>query len=253
MLLKDMKKLLFFGILAMMCHNLYAQSTAQMGDSAYRMGNYPEAISLYESVLSTGLTSPDLYYNLGNAYYRDDQIGRAILNYHRALRLHPAMHDARENLAIAESHTADRISQLPQLFIIRWVNALTDKVSPSTWRLVLVIIFILLAAAVVMFLIGRTIQVRKTALISIIVTAILWLLVLALAISSSRHFNAHSEAVVLDAAITVKGSPEWQSADKLLLHEGTTVTIIDTLSGWYKIRIADGTTGWCENQSIERI
>ena len=163
------------------------------------------------------------------------------------------MHDAKENLDIAESHTSDRITQLPQLFIVRWVNTLTDKVSPSTWRIILVLVFILLAVSVVLFYLGRSVKIRKGGLISIIIAAILWIIVLALTIASSRHFNAHSEAVVLDAAVTVKGSPEWQSADKLLLHEGTTVTIIDTLSGWYKIRIADGTTGWCEKQSVERI
>lgn len=228
-------------------------NAALLGDSAYRVGNYTEAIDIYESVIAEGFTSANLYYNLGNAYYRDDQLGRAILNYNRALRLRPSMHDAKENLAIAESHTADRITQLPQLFIVRWVNTLTYNVSPLTWRIVLVLISILLAAAVVLFYLGRSVQVRKGGFISIIVAAILWIAVLALAIASSNHRNSRSEAVILDAAITGKGSPEWQSADKLLLHEGTTVTILDTLSGWYKIRIADGTTGWCENQSIERI
>lgn len=229
------------------------EATAHMADSAYRVANYTEAINLYEQVLAEGYTSAELYYNLGNAYYRNDQLGRAILNYQRALRLRPSMTDAKENLALAESRTADRITELPQLFIVRWVNALTDHVSPATWRTVLILLTALIAAAIVLLLLGRTIGIRKGAFIGIIAATVLWLLVLALSIGSSRHFNAHAEAVVLDAAISVKGSPEWQSVDKLILHEGTTVTITEELTGWYKIRIADGTTGWCEQQSVERI
>lgn len=227
--------------------------TARMADSAYRMADYAEAIGLYEQVLAGGYTSAELYYNLGNAYYRDGQTGRAILNYKRALRLRPSMTDAKENLALAESKTADRIAELPQLFIVRWVNALTDHVAPAIWRTVLLLLTALLAVAVVLLLLGRSIGIRKGALIGIAATAVLWVIVLALCIGSSRHFNAHSEAVVMDAAVTVKGSPEWQSVDKLILHEGTTVTILEELSSWYKIRIADGTTGWCEQQSVERI
>lgn len=229
------------------------EATAHMADSAYRVANYTEAINLYEQVLAEGYTSAELYYNLGNAYYRNDQLGRAILNYQRALRLRPSMTDAKENLALAESRTADRITELPQLFIVRWVNALTDHVSPATWRTVLILLTALIAAAIVLLLLGRTIGIRKGAFIGIVAATVLWLLVLALSIGSSRHFNAHAEAVVLDAAISVKGSPEWQSVDKLILHEGTTVTITEELTGWYKIRIADGTTGWCEQQSVERI
>lgn len=229
------------------------EDTARRADSAYRVAAYPEAIGLYEQVLDGGYTSADLYYNLGNAYYRDGQMGRAILNYNRALRLRPSMTDAKENLALAESKTADRITQLPQLFIVRWVNSLTRHVSPSAWRTVLVLLTALLAAAVVLFVLGRSIGMRKGAFIGIVVAAVLWVAVLALCIGSSRHRNAHSEAVVMDAAVTVKGSPEWQSVDKLILHEGTTVTILEELSSWYKIRIADGTTGWCEQQAVERI
>ncbi len=229
------------------------EDNARMADSAYRVANYNEAISMYEQVLAEGYTSADLYYNLGNAYYRDGQMGRAILNYNRALRLRPSMTDAKENLALAESKTADRITQLPQLFIVRWVKALTDHVSPTTWRTVLVVLTALLAAAVVLLALGRSLGMRKGAFIGIVAAGVLWVIALALCIGSSRHYNAHSQAVVMDAAVTVKGSPEWQSVDKLILHEGTTVTILEELSSWYKIRIADGTTGWCEQQSVERI
>ena len=230
-----------------------AEILAKQADESYRNAKYTTAIEQYESALATGKGSATLYYNLGNAYYRNEQFAHAILNYERALRLRPSMHDAKENLALAESRTTDRITELPQLFIVRCWTVLTDHVTPSTWRLILIFLTFVLAVAMVLFHLGRSLSLRKGALISIVIVVIIWIAVLAIAITSTRHFNAHSEAIVMDDAVTVKGSPEWQSIDKLLLHSGTKVFIVEELSGWYKIRIADGTTGWCEIQSIERI
>ena len=115
-----MKRILLILIIALLPLGVQAtsrthakQNVASMADEAYKAADYATAIEHYESVLADGLASADLYYNLGNAYYRTGQMGRAILNYERALRLDPGMSDARENLALAENHTVDRIAVLP--------------------------------------------------------------------------------------------------------------------------------------------
>jgi tetratricopeptide (TPR) repeat protein len=226
---------------------------AQLADSAYRIADYEQAASLYEEVLASGFASPDLYYNLGNTYYRLDRFGLAILNYERALRLSPSMGDARENLALANSHTVDRIAQLPRLFVVNWYIALITRISPSTWRIVTILFFILVLAAVSVIILSRNIALRKSALAVAIAAAVLFILSLLLMIASTSHFNARAEAIVMEPSVTVKSSPEHQSADKLILHEGTKVTISETLSGWHKITLSDGTTGWCESSAIEQI
>lgn len=229
------------------------QELASNADNSYRMGDYPAAIENYEAVLATGHTSANLYYNLGNAYYRDGQMAKAILNYERALRLKPNMGDAKENLAIANSHTVDRITQLPHLFIVRWVDWLCTAVTPAAWRVIWLLLFAILGASVVLFCIGRQTAVRKSGFIGIIVAAVLLVCATLLLIGSTNRYNAHDEAIVMEQTITVKSSPEQQSVDKMLLHEGTKVDVLEELSGWYKIRIADGTTGWCHSASMERI
>ena len=231
---------------------LQAQDAAR-ADDLYRTGDYQGAIAQYEAVLSSGLASADLYYNLGNAYYRTDQMGPAVLNYCRALRLRPGMSDARENLALAESRTTDRITVMPRLFLVRWIDALTQSLSPSGWRWVVVILLALLGAAVVTLRLGRTRGLRKAGLVVTLVAAMLWLVALLFTIRATVRYNDHAEAVVMRPAVTVKSSPEQQSADKMVLHEGTRLTVSDSLAGWYKITIADGTSGWCSEADIERI
>lgn len=229
------------------------ESTVREADEAYRQGDYATAIEHYEAVLDKQCASAKLYYNLGNAYYRTDQMGLAILNYRRALRLDPSMTDARENLALAESRTVDRIDALPQFFLVRWVDTLCTRITPTVWRIIWLVLLALTGAAVVLVRLGASRSLRKGALAGGLVVVALLLLTTWLMLRSTHRFNAHAEAVVMPPAITVKGSPEAQSLDKLILHEGTLVTISDSLSSWYKITIADGTTGWCRAEDVERI
>ena len=248
--------LLFLLALSIFQTSLSAQEPlqrAQLADSAYRIADYEQAAELYEEVLASGFASPDLYYNLGNTYYRLDRFGLAILNYERALRLRPGMSDARDNLALANSHTVDRIAELPRLFVVNWYIALITRISPSSWRVVTLLFFILGLAAVIVITLSRNVTLRKSALAVAIAAAVLFLLSLLLMFASTSHFNARAEAIVMEPSVTVKSSPEHQSADKLILHEGTKVTISESLSGWHKITLSDGTSGWCEANSIEQI
>lgn len=226
---------------------------ARDGDSCYRMGDYEGAIAIYEAVIADGFTSAELHYNLAGAYYRTDDMPRAILNYERALRLRPSMKDARENLELAQSKTVDHIDNLPQLFITRWINSLRTSVTPAAWRILWLILLALTTAAVLTVVLGRDTRLRRWALGIAVGVGILFLCSSAFLISSTHWRNAHSEAIVIQQSVAVKGSPENRSTDKMILHAGTRVHISESLSGWDKITIADGTDGWCPSDAIERI
>lgn len=225
----------------------------QNGDDLYRMGDYQAAAEAYEATLAEGLSSPELHYNLGGAYYHEGQFGKAILNYERALRLDPSFTDAKENLALANSHTVDRIAVLPQPLFVRWWNSLCTALLPSGWRIVWLVIFTILVAAIVVLRIGNTVAIRKTALAASAASVLLLIAATALLIGSTHRFNAHSEAIVTQQAVTLKASPDAKSADKMTIHEGSKATITDELPGWYKITLSDGTVAWCTQEAIERI
>lgn len=255
-----MKRHITLAIMLLLAIGAQATSTAhlktnaaRLGDSAYRAGNYTEAIGIYEGVIAEGFTSADLHYNLAGAYYRTGQMGLAILNYERALRLAPSMSDARENLEIANNHITDRIAVLPKPFFVEWYDALATRLSPATWRFIAILFLAIACAATVVIILANRVSLRKASLAVAAAAAILLLVAIWFTIASTSRFNSHREAIVLQPSIAVKSSPETQSVDKLILHEGTKVSIAESLSGWYKITLADGNTGWCQEDNLARI
>lgn len=233
-----------------------AQSPRQLmeqGNDAYANSNFAEAARLYNAVLKSGYQSADLYYNLGNTYYRLDEYGLSILNYERALRLKPNFRDARQNLDLVNSKTEDEIAPLPEIFIVHWAHSLVAWLSPAGWRAMLLCLAALLGGLIVFFVLSSQYRSRKMALIGILVASVLLLLTLACAIASSVQYNRHDQAIVTSPMAVVKSSPEDKSIDKLILHEGTKVQIEETLGEWHKIQIADGNTGWMQQTDITTI
>ncbi len=248
-----MKKIAILILLALTASTALAQTPQQLmlkGNEAYSHGDYEAAADAYEVILATGLQSAELYYNLGNAYYRQEELGQAILNYERALRLNPHFRDARENLDLCYSKTEDGIESLPQIFLVQWAQAIVNWFSPTGWLVAIIILFALLGALVVIFFVSSDYGWRKRSLFLSILVSLLLLLAVAFTIASHVKFNHHNRAIVTSPMIVVKSSPEAHSIDKMILHEGTPVEIEETLGDWHKIHIANGNTGWVEQDDI---
>ena len=226
------------------------QTLMQQGNDAYTKGDFAAAVQSYNAVLDAGYQSADLYYNLGNAHYRLEEYGFSILNYERALRLKPNFRDAKENLDLVNSKTEDKIASLPEIFLVQWAHSVVAWFSPTGWRVCLLILFAILGALIVLFILSRDYNWRKGALVGGIITLVLLLLCIACTISSSVQYNRHNQAIVTAPMTVVKSSPEEGSVDKLILHEGTKVDIDETLGDWHKVHIADGNTGWLQISDV---
>ena len=247
-----MKKTLILLLLATAL-NAAAQTPQQLmqrGNDAYAKGDFVAAAQAYNAVLDAGYESADLYYNLGNVYYRQGEYGLSILNYERALRLKPNFRDDKQNLDLADSKTEDQIAALPEIFLAQWAHSVVAWFSPTGWRICTLILLTLLGTAVVLFLLSRDYAWRKGALIGGIVTLVFLLLCIACTISASVRYNRHNQAIVTAPMAVVKSSPEENSIDKLVLHEGTKVNIEETLGEWHKIQIADGNNGWLQTDEV---
>lgn len=247
---------LLFSLLLLPSLFLRAQTSVQLfqqGNEAYKNGRYQEAIEAYNAILDNEQASSELYYNLGNAYFRLEEYGQSILNYERALRIKPNNRDARQNLALAQSRTEDEIAVLPEIFLVQWGHAILNWFSPTGWRIAFLIVLLLLAGAIVVLLLVGNYGWRKGSLIATIVLVVVLLLTAICSIASSARLNRHNEAIVTEPMIVVKSSPEEGSVDKLVLHEGTKVGIDETLGDWHKIHIADGNTGWVSTASVTTI
>lgn len=225
----------------------------EVGNSSYINGDYEKAIEEYRAILDGGHYSVRLYYNLANAYFKAGNIGKAILFYHRALQISPADEDIRHNLALAEAQTKDRITEVPELFITRWVRTLRNMMSCTAWSIFSIVSFALLVMFVLLFLLASRISGRKWGFWGAFVALLLFVVSTAFAVSERNEILTRDRAVVMSSALSVKSSPDRSATDLFVLHEGTLLRIVSTWSDWSEVAIADGKKGWVESKSIEQI
>jgi len=225
----------------------------QQGNMQYQQGNLAAAKDLYEKILASGYVSGDLYYNLGNTFYRAGDIPRAILTYERALRLMPQDEDLRHNLQLANLSIADRIEPTPRLFFWDSWDGLKSAFSlrGATWAMYIPYLMMLGSLTVVML--ARRYRVKRIALVASVACAAGFLFLLMVFIARVNDSSRTDDAIVMAAIATVKNSPDVKSSDAFVLHGGVKVRILDSVSDWLSIRLADGKVGWIEKSAVEVI
>lgn len=231
---------------SLLIHNL------PRANEMYKQGQYSDAATMYEEILHQGV-SAELYYNLGNCYYKTDEIGRAILNYERALRLNPRFKDAAYNLKIAESKIVDNVNSSPTFFVKRWINGLISVFSSNQWSIVSLSFFVIMLAAFLFFVFSTTRGRRKFSFYTTIICAVLFAVTFSFAGVRKDQFVKHKSAIVLAGSVTAKSAPDESGTDLFQLHEGTRVHIKTTLGTWVEISLENGAVGWLEEKTIERI
>lgn len=222
-------------------------------NSAYIDGRFDEAAKLYEEMVSQGIVSAQLYYNLANTCFRRGETARAILYYNRALVLDPSDEDARHNLAIAESCTKDRIESIPAFFLSGFMRSLRDMLGCTAWTVISLAMLAAMLALGTIFLLSGSYGWRKGSFFGMLAAAVLFTVATAFAVWQRNALTDRSQAIVMASAASVKSSPDRSATDLFVLHEGTKVTIVGTLDNWSEIVIADGKKGWIESSQTERI
>ena len=227
--------------------------TKAEADSAYVRGEYQQAITDYEALLKQG-GSAELYYNLGNAYYRTENITKAVLNYERALLLSPGDRDIRFNLQIARSKTIDKIVPETEMFFITWYHALVNLMSVDAWARVALISLTLVIMLLLVYLFASRLWLRKIGFFGGILLLAVFVLSNIFAWQQKQNLLFRKGAIVMAPSVTVKSTPAKNGTDLFILHEGTKVNITDgSMRGWLEIRIADGKEGWIERNKLEEI
>ena len=222
-------------------------------DSAYARGEYQQAIKDYEALLKQG-ASADLYYNLGNAYYRTENITRAVLNYERALLLSPGDRDIRFNLQIAQSKTIDKIVPESEMFFFTWYRTLVNLMSVDGWARTSLVSLALVIILLLVYLFSDRIWLRKIGFFGGIALLVLFVMSNVFAWQQKQNLLFRKGAIVIVPSVTVKSTPANNGTDLFVLHEGTKVMITDSsMKDWKEIRIADGKEGWIESKQLEEI
>jgi tetratricopeptide (TPR) repeat protein len=250
-----MKKILISLLMLFIAVNvIFAESeNFTRANKLYAKKQYSEAAWLYETIIKNEGVAPELYYNLGNAYFKSNELAKAILNYERALRIAPGYEDARFNLEFANQKVIDNIVMTDTFFLKKWIISLMKIQTSNGWFYTAVILFVLTLIAFLIFVFGSTKVLRKTFFYTGFVSLIISIASITFSGIRKKQMVNHREAIIMSGVIVIKGAPDKSGTDLFQLHEGSKIVVISTLGNWYEVKLGNGNVGWVEINQVEKI
>jgi len=219
------------------------------GNALYEKGDYKAAIAEYEKILGTGYESGELYYNLGNSYFKDGQLGKAILNYRRAGRIIPRGRDLGSNCKHVLSLTKGAAPAEPKILPFRLMDAAGRYFTVNELTLFLSVLFFLFMGIVLVHVYFR----RVRAYFGLIIACLSVLFVTGAALTVNEVEKIGKEAIIISKEANSKFEPFKRATTHFTLHEGEAVTVLDSKDAWRKIKRPDGKTGWVNKGNLEII
>jgi tetratricopeptide (TPR) repeat protein len=251
-----MKKSAILLILLIVAVSAPAQKIIDMvekGNLDYRSGDYELAIQDYQAVVDSGYESAELFYNLGNAYYKSNKFTMALVNYEKASLLDPDDEEIQHNLEMARQLVVDKVDKLPEFLPKIWYRRFTGLLKTDQWALISMITFPVSLLLFLLYFFVRNIGIRKAAF---------WIAIFILLISATTFIFSYNQkklvydnpyAIILTPSVTIKSSPDESGTELFQLHEGTKVEIIDQLGDWKEIKLSDGNVGWLKMSDLIRL
>ena len=252
----DMKRMFTLILLVFSLVNLYADEKSELwtkANDAYSMGQYETALNDYVEIEKNGYHSYRLYYNMGNAWYKTGNMGKAILYYEKALKLNPAGEDALNNLQIAKLQTLDKIDVLPEFIVSTWIKDIRNLMSSNGWGYTAVGLFAVVCILLLLFKFAPTTGGRKLSFVLACVVFLFFIFAVLFAFSLRAKAKSEDNAVVMVPVSNVKSAPNSTGNNLFILHEGSKVEILEEAGKWCRIEISDGRQGWLEEKDIEVI
>ncbi len=233
--------------------SIKAQNTTlfEEGNTLYNEGKYAEAIDKYMAVLETGTHSSELYYNIGNAHYKLNNIAPSIYYFEKALLLNPNDKDIKNNLAYAENMTIDAIEVVPEVGFSKIIKNITNNFNFDIWAWGAVIFALLYVSLVLLYYFSYASGRKRFAFITSIVCLFGICITLAFAFNKYQIDKKDNPGIIFAQESQVKTEPNLRSEESFRLHEGTKVQVLETVDDWKKIRLSDGKTGWIASEDVK--
>lgn len=230
-----------------------AEDVFNRANGLYREGRFREAVDAYNSILDQGLASAALYFNLGNSHYRLGNVAQSILAYERARRIEPSDPDVAFNLSLANLRTADRIDAVPELFLVTWAKSLANLLPSAIIEGILVVSWVAFFGVLSFLNIVPSISQERFFRLFAIISLAFVVVAGGMLILQVIQTSDQSAAIVVGNVVTAKASPDEQSVDTFVIHEGLKVHIEDSVGEWVRISLADGKVGWVPAATCEVI
>lgn len=248
-----MKKILY--ILLIFSSFSFAQSDAlfKKANNLYNAEDYKQAIATYEQLLSTKEHSSELYFNLGNAHYKLNQLAESIYNYEKALQLNPSDEDTRVNLAFANNQKIDKIDSIPLSGFNKIINEVINNYHFDVWAIVTIVAMFIFIVLLGGYLFSMGTRIKRLFFIIATVTFFIGITTLIFAYQQEENATKNVYAIVFEKESQVKTDPKLNSDQAFVLHEGTKVKVLESFDGWVKIKITNGSMGWIDSKEIKNL
>lgn len=220
---------------------------------AYNNGKYEDAVENYLKILENEEHSASLYYNLGNSYYKLNQIAPSIYYYEKALLLTPNDSEIKNNLSFARNMALDSFNEIPENAITKMYSNIVGKLSFDQWSFLAVGLILLFVFSYIAFYYFRYPFQKRAAFVTSIFAIISAVIVLFLAYMRYDDFKSMNPAIIFVEEVTTKSEPNNRSTPVFTLHEGAKVNVTEELNNWKKIELIDGKTGWIPEEDLKLI
>ena len=232
----------------------YPDSLWNAANEAYAQERWEDAVNDYTAIAEASMESAPLWCNLGSAWYKSGNLGKAILCYERALKLDPSYEDARYNLELLNAMKLDRLESVPELILATWMKNLGRTLDSDSWAVCFLVFLVLTMAMVLLFILGSSATSRRAGFFTGVVCLLLAVASLSFSLWQKNEYMKADKAIIMKPVSSVKSSPSGDSAkDLFVLHEGTKVQVLDNVGGWSNIELSDGRQGWLPSSDIEII
>jgi tetratricopeptide (TPR) repeat protein len=254
LLLKKISLLLFiFSIVSIAKSQVTGNNKFEQGVKFYSSGSYKEAIDIWTELYNNGYRSANLDYNIANAYFKIQNIPKAILFYERASLLDPANEDINYNLQIARTLIVDRFQEIPELFFVRWYNLISLLISSNIWAIISISAFVFCLIFLSLYIYSSKYLYKVIGFWLAVFLLVITISSLLFSFRNSNLVNNSHSGIIFSPAVSGKSSPDPSGTDLFVLHEGTKVIVEDAVGEWYEIRLSDGNKGWIPSNSLDII
>jgi tetratricopeptide (TPR) repeat protein len=228
-------------------------TTFENANAAYNAGQFEKAVMLYKQILETGEHSAELYFNLGNSYYRLNQVGESIFYFEKAKQLQPTDEDINVNSSYAQNMAIDAVEVLPKSQVTQLKDSIIELFSQEGWAYFIVLLAWLLVLFWGLYLWNKIPFIKRTFFVSSLVLALFLIGSLFIAVIKSANTADTTYGILFNEKMEVWAEPNSRAEVLFLLHEGTKVQMLDELQDWQKIRIANGSEGWIKNAKVRSL
>lgn len=246
-------KISVFVLIALFPILVWSQASFDKANELYKQDKFEEAAQLYEEILEGGQHSAEVYFNLGNAYYKLNKVAPAIYNYERALLLEPNNKDVQTNLKFAQNMTIDEIKEAPKVGFRNWLSGFTSVYHYDVWAKIAVGFSVMCLLGFAGFYFIHRISLKRIFFALMVVFLLSSVMSIMLSVFEKNRAESYNPAIIFSENVNLKSEPRSISDNVITLHEGTKVYIQESVDDWFRVELPDGTQGWLEKETIRSL